>query len=145
MTDKRYKNKRAHTRSIIDTIQGKVCVVHPDEHNLQHTVRAQNLVLQEVRNELRKYKEVTNELAMELENDWSDVTPHYMLFKQRQFLHRMEVFGHCSLSGDVLGERTYINPCGHVFDMDSLENISPRLEKCPICSKDMVFKFVTKI
>jgi hypothetical protein len=45
--------------------------------------------------------------------------------------------GHCPLSGEPLGEQTYINTCGHIFEKSSL---APKtMELCPECSHKMVY------
>ena len=114
--------------------------VHPAERKRIHASRAFYTMLHAVRNQVRQFREFTEELENELKNDWSDVTPHYMLFKQKQFIRRMHVFGHCPVSGDVIGESTFINHCGHVFNKASLEGAIPKIECCPTCLKKIVFK-----
>lgn len=116
--------------------------IHPSERKRQYTLRAFYKFLHSVRHEVAQFRTFTDELQRDLENnEWSDITPKFMLSKQIQFLQRMHQFGHCPVSGDAIGSDTYINHCGHVFNKVSLETANPKLESCPTCSKQMVYPF----
>jgi hypothetical protein len=132
--------ERFHHR-VVPVQRVRVDRVHPAERKRLHALRAFYQLLHEVRHEVRHFRVFTDELQREMESEWNDITPKYMMSKQKQFLQRMEVFGRCPLVGDVIGDLTYINQCGHVFNKVSLETANPKLESCPRCSKPMVYPF----
>jgi len=44
--------------------------------------------------------------------------------------------GHCPISGEPIGDSTYINVCGHIFDKHALA--VSKISMCPLCSHKMV-------
>ena len=114
--------------------------VHPAERKRRLNLRAYFLMLHEVRVEVQRFNAFLRDTEKELRTEFNDISPKYMVDKCKMFTSRMARFGHCPLSGDAINDMTYINACGHIFNTISLEEIEPKLTRCPICGKHLGYQ-----
>ena len=132
----------------VDVLQRKIAslerTVEQERHNSaiaerkrRQTLRAYFTLVHDARYQatsLRKWMDskIQCEEDGELEDCASDI-----LNDVQERVHKIISLGHCPLSGEPLGERTYINTCGHIFDKAALASKS--LELCPECSHKMIY------
>jgi hypothetical protein len=81
-----------------------------------------------------KYLEDTDE-----ETDEIDAKRTKTLMELGRSVHEVLQLGKCPLSGEPLGETTFFNPCGHLFDRNALNQLDKHQEHvCPKCSESLL-------
>tara|TARA_B110001450_G_scaffold131108_1_gene123305 strand:+ start:202 stop:600 length:399 start_codon:yes stop_codon:yes gene_type:complete len=101
------------------------------ERKKLHIQRAFYTMVRDVRNEATIMRRFIERIDEEGEESYDTVVDTVSNISKN-----MIALGHCPLSQQPLGEYTFINVCGHIFDKRALFTERPKL--CPKCSNVIV-------
>lgn len=108
------------------------------ERKRKSTLNAYFTLVRDIRHEHTKNRQWIEKKLQdyedgELEDNISDLL---------QEVHKRTInvigLGHCALTGEALGDNTYINVCGHIFDKNAIMSPNNQINLCPRCSNKMV-------
>ena len=108
------------------------------ERKRKSTLNAYFTLVRDIRHEHTKTRQWIEKKLQdfedgELEDNLSDIL-------QEMYNKTINVIGlgHCALTGEALGDNTYINVCGHIFDKNAIMSPNNQINLCPRCSNKMV-------
>lgn len=122
------EHRRVDVRdNVIKELQHRVDVL---ERKKNHVQRAYYTMIRDTRAEATKMRIYIEKIDQEDED--SDEIVHTIKNMSADLIK----LGHCPISHEPLGENTFINICGHIFDKRTLATHKPRV--CPKCSHKMM-------
>ena len=123
------RNELGSRDRLIRELQTKLEASHRKK---QHVQRAYYTMIRDTRAEATKMRLFIEQVEKDDDETFHEDVVQTITTMSSNLIN----LGHCPLSMEPLGENTFVNICGHIFDKRALCKDKPRL--CPKCSHKMI-------
>jgi hypothetical protein len=108
------------------------------ERKRKSTLNAYFTLVRDIRHEHTKNRQWIEQKIQDLDEGELEENINDILQEMRNKTMNVISLGHCALTGEALGDNTYINVCGHIFDKHAIMSPNNKINLCPRCSNKMV-------
>lgn len=108
------------------------------ERKRKSTLNAYFTLVRDIRHEHTKNRQWIENKLQDLDDGELEENISDLLQEMRNKTMNVIGLGHCALTGEALGDNTYINVCGHIFDKNAIMSPNNKINLCPRCSNKMV-------
>jgi vacuolar-type H+-ATPase subunit I/STV1 len=108
------------------------------ERKRKSTLNAYFTLVRDIRHEHTKIRQWIENKLQDLDDGEVEENVYDVLQEMRNKTMNVIGLGHCALTGEPLGDNTYINVCGHIFDKNTIMSSNNKINLCPRCSNKMV-------